>query len=265
MNAAENPNRRRASLSRAAELDLARRIESGDLHAKELMIEGNLRLVHAVAWRYRGASVPYADLVQEGTVGLIRAVELFDHRRGVKFSTYAMWWIRRSLHDAIAGAKVIRIPPKANRQIAAVRRAEARLDRSTPSRASDADVAELTALSTGIVRSLRTAPRVVASLDEPVGDGTTPLGELIADARGVDPSDSLIAKERRDYVSAMLLFLPKRHRDVLVRRYGLSGNAVESHKEIGRSIGVGEERTRQLEQEALHRLRSISATLARAA
>ena len=100
---------------------LARRIERGDLQAKQRMIESNLRLVHAVAAPYRGSSVPFADLVQEGTIGLIRAVERFDHRREVKFSTYAVWWIRRSLLDALAGSNVIRIPPKANRQLASVR------------------------------------------------------------------------------------------------------------------------------------------------
>jgi RNA polymerase primary sigma factor len=118
-------------LSRAEEIALARRIEGDDLEARQTMVESNLRLVHAVARRYRGASVPYDDLVQEGTVGLIRAAELFDHRRGVKFSTYAVWWIQRSIYDALADSKVIRIPSPANRQLAAVRRAEAQVERSS--------------------------------------------------------------------------------------------------------------------------------------
>ena len=112
------------------EVRLARRIESGDLRAKELMIESNLRLVFAIARSYRGRGVPFADLVQEGTIGLVRAVERFDHRRGLKFSTYAVWWIRRSLLDAIVGSQVIRIPAKANQHLSAVRRAEAELGRN---------------------------------------------------------------------------------------------------------------------------------------
>jgi RNA polymerase primary sigma factor len=254
-----------APLSRAEEIALARRIERGDLEAKETMIESNLRLVHAVARSFRGSGVPFADLVQEGTIGLIRAVELFDHRRGLRFSTYAVWWIRHSMRDAIAGSKAIRIPPKANQQLAAVRRAEAQLERLGPRRASDAEIAQLTRLSARTVRSLRTAAQVVASLDEPVGEGTSALGDLMADTRAVDPSESAIAREQRDDVSAMLLFLPKRHREVVLRRYGWNGRRVQSHKEIGRRLGVGEERSRQLERESLHRLRSISAPAPHAA
>jgi RNA polymerase primary sigma factor len=251
-------------LSRADEIALARRIERGDLNAREAMIESNLGLVHAVARGFRGSGVPFADLVQEGTIGLIRAVERFDHRRGLKFSTYAVWWIRDSMRDAIAGSKAIRIPPKANQQLAAVRRAEAQLERLGPRRASDAEIAELTHLSARTVRSLRVAAQVVASLDAPVGEGTSALGDLMADTRAVDPSESAIAREQREDVSAMLLFLPKRHREVVLRRYGWNGRRVQSHKEIGRRLGVGEERSRQLERESLHRLRSISAPAAHA-
>src|SRR5256885_748142 len=118
---AHDQKRRGARLSRADEAALARRIEHGDPQARETMIESNLGLVHAVAATFGGSGVPFADLVQEGTVGLVRAVERFDHRRGVKFSNYATWWIRRSMHDAIAGSRVIRIPDTAHRQLAAVR------------------------------------------------------------------------------------------------------------------------------------------------
>ena len=265
MKAAENPGRRAAPLSRTDEVTLAQRIERGDLNAKEAMIEGNLALVHAVARSFRGSGVPLADLVQEGSVGLVRAVELFDHRRGLKFSTYAVWWIRRSMRDAIAGSNGIRIPAKANQQLAAVRRAEAQLEQLSPRRASEAEIAELTQLSVETVRSLRTAAHVIASLDEPVGEDTTSLGDLIADTRALDPSDVAIAHEQRDDISAMLQFLPKRHREVLFRRYGWNGRRIECHKEIGRSLGVGEERSRQIERESLHRLRSMSETFVRAA
>jgi RNA polymerase primary sigma factor len=254
-----------APLSRAEEVALARRVERGDLTAKQTLIERNLGLVHAVARTYLGSGVSRDDLVQEGTVGLIRAVELFDHRRGVKLSTYAIWWIRRSMRDAIAASKMIRIPVKANRHLAAVRRAEADLGPIGPGGSSDVEIAKVTHLSAGTVRSLRGGARVIASLDEPIGEDQTPLGDLIADPRAVDPSASVIEHEERDDVCAMMRLLPERHRDVLARRYGLDGSPVQSHTEIGRSLGVGEERSRQLERESLHRLRSISAALERAA
>ena len=252
-------------LSAAEEVELAKRIERGDLEAKERMIESNLRLVHAVARTYRGTGVESDDLVQEGTVGLVRAVERFDHRHGLKFSTYAVWWIRRSILDALAGSKVIRIPAKANRQLAAVRRAEAELHQIGPRGASDAEIAELTELSMATVRSLRDAAQVTASLDEPVGEDATPLVNLLADERALDPSESAIAHEDHDEISAMLRLLPERYREVLIRRYGLNDWDAQSHEEIGEWLGVGEQRSRQIEREAIHRLRSIAATSARAA
>jgi RNA polymerase primary sigma factor len=252
-------------LSAAEEVTLAKRIEQGDFDAKDEMIERNLGLVHALARTYRARGVPFDDLVQEGTVGLVKAVERFDHRREVKFSTYAVWWIRRSILDAVAGSNVIRIPARANRQLAAVRRAEAELERIGPRRVSDAEIAERAELNEATVRSLRAAARVTASLDEPVGEDTTPLGELVADDRAVDPSAAAIELEDRDQVSAMLRLLPERHREVLIRRYGLNGGEAQNHEEIGKSLGVGEERSRQIEREALHRLRSIAVPSAVAA
>jgi RNA polymerase primary sigma factor len=252
-------------LSAAEEISLARRIERGDLQAKQRMIESNLRLVHAVARAYRGSSVPFADLVQEGTIGLIRAVERFDHRREVKFSTYAVWWIRRSILDAIASSNVIRMPPKASQQLAAVRRAEAELERLEARRASDAAIAEHTQLSVTTVHSLREAGRVTASLDEPVSGDATPLGDRLADVQAGDPFESASAREARDELSLMLRLLPERHREVIVRRYGLSDDHAQTHQQIAERLNVGEERSRQLEREALHRLRSIAAASARAA
>jgi RNA polymerase primary sigma factor len=252
-------------LSVAEERRLARRIDGGDLKAKATMIERNLRLVQSVANSYRASGVPVADLVQEGTVGLMRAVDGFDHRRGLRFSTYAMWWIRRSILDAIAASNVIRIPTKANQQLAAVRRAEAELARLGPARASDAEIAERAELSVGTVRSLRSVARVTASLDETVGEEATRLGDVVADPRAIDPSDSAIAREDRDEVESLLRLLPERHREVLVRRFGLNQHPCQDHREIGQWLGVGAERSRQLEREALHRLRSVKLASARAA
>ena len=247
------------------EVQLARRIEAGDLRAKEQMIESNLRLVFAIARSYRGRGVPFADLVQEGTIGLVRAVERFDHRRGLKFSTYAVWWIRRSLLDAVAGSQVIRIPAKANQQLSAVRRAEAELERGGRARAQAEAIAERTGLSVHTVRSLRRTARVTASLDEPVGDDMIALGDLVADEGAEDPIERAIAREDQREVSAMLRLLPARHRAVVVRRYGLNQERAQTHEEIGRWLGVGEERSRQIEREALHRLRTIASPRARAA
>ena len=242
----------------ADEVRLAIQIEQGDQAAKQRMIESNLRLVVSLARTYRGRGVPMADLVQEGTIGLIQAVERFDHRHGVKFSTYAAWWIHGSLRDAVAAAQPIRIPPRATRQLAAVRRAEEELRHSTLGAPSVAAVADRTELSVESVRSLQQAARVTASLDEPVDEEDTPLGELMADEHAADPSERVVACEESGRVRRMLRLLPQRHRDVVVRRYGLGLQAPQTHEQIGAWLGVGEERSRQLEREALHRLRVIA-------
>jgi RNA polymerase primary sigma factor len=248
----------RPVLSAVEERRLAIRIEQGDQTAKQQMIASNLRLVVSLARTYRGRGVPMADLVQEGTIGLARAVERFDHRHEVRFSTYAAYWIHRSLRDAVAAGQLIRIPPRATRQLAAVRRAEDELRRSTLGSPSITAVAERTGLSVESVQSLRGSARATASLDEPVGDDATPLGELVADDHAADPSERAVADEESRTVRKMLKLLPARHRNVVVRRYGLGGQPPQSHEQIGASLGVGEERSRQLEHEALHRLRSIS-------
>ena len=221
--------------------------------------------MRALARTYRGRGVPLDDLMQEGTVGLVKAVERFDHRRGSTLSTYATWWIRRSILDALAGFNVIRLPAEANRQLAAVRRAEAELHRGGLGHASDAQIAERAGLNETTVRSLRGAARLTASLDEPIGEDGTPLGDLVADERAIDPLDSALARENHRELSAMLRLLPDRHRVVLIWRYGLNNSRAYSHEEIAQRLGLGKERSRQLEREALHRLRSIAAPSARVA
>jgi len=245
-------------LSAAEERRLAIRIEQGDQAAKQRMIESNLRLVFSLARTYRGRGVPMADLVQEGTIGLAQAVDRFDHRHEVRFSTYAVHWIHRSLRDAVAAGQLIRIPPRATSQLAAVRRAEDELRHSTLGSPSTTAVAERTGLSVDRVESLRGSARATASLDEPVGDDGTPLGELVADDHATDPSEHVLADEQSSMVSNMLRLLPERHKNVVARRYGLGGQTPQTHQQIGAWLGVGEERSRQLEHEALHRLRSMS-------
>ena len=257
--------RRRAALSAAEEARLARRVRLGDLKAKQEMTERNLGLVYAIARPYRNCSVPFADLVQEGTIGLIRAVERFDHRREIKFSTYAVWWIRRSLLDAIGAAQTIRIPAHAAQQLAAVRRAEQELERCGVRLASVQAVAERCGLRESSVRALRSAARVTASLDEAVGDEARSLGETIGDPDVAEPEQRIADRERRRYAWELLKLLPPRHRQVLIRRYGIGGGRPRSHREISESLGVKEQRSRQLEREALHRLRELPTPRRRAA
>jgi RNA polymerase primary sigma factor len=253
---AHRPRTRRL-LTAAEEVELSRRIERGDVAAKEQMVEANLRLVYAVAASYRGRGVPVEDLVQEGTVGLVRAVEKFDHRRGLKFSTYAVWWIRRGVINAIREARPIRIPARARRQLADVRSAESELRRSGAGKAAVHAIAERTGLSVDRVRVLQRAAQVTASLDDGVGEDRTPLHEFVSDPDAVDPWQHVDDEATRRQLSSMLKLLPPRHREVLVRRYGIDGQGGAPHAQIGASLGVGEERSRQLEREALHWLREL--------
>jgi RNA polymerase sigma factor (sigma-70 family) len=182
---------------------------------------------------------------------------MFDHRRGLKFSTYAVWWIRRSLADAVGNARTIRIPSSASDRMAVIQRAERELERLAPGSPSSEAVAERTGFSVRRVRALREAASVTASLDEPVGEDGSALGDLIADRHAVDPWRHTDERETQRQLWSMVGTLPDRHREVLLRRYGLRGEEPETHAEIGARLGVGEERSRQLEREALHRLRSL--------
>jgi RNA polymerase primary sigma factor len=184
-------------------------------------------------------------------------VELFDHRRGVKFSTYAVWWIRRAIIDALGDVRPIRIPARAWRQLAAVRSAESELRSRNVDASIPEAIAQYTGLSVARVRELRSAASVTASLDEPIGAEATPLRELVKDPDGVDPWRHLDHEETRKQVWSMLRLLPRRHREVLVRRYGIESCREHTHAEIAASLGIGEERSRQLEAEALHRLREL--------
>jgi len=252
-------------LTAAEEVRLCRRIERGDLRAKDRMIEANVRLVHALAKAYAKSGVAYDDLVQEGTIGLVRAVEKFDYRRGHKFSTYAVWWVRRALIDALGEARAIRIPAQAARSIAAVRRAEGELRHGAKTPATTEAIAARTGLTAARVRTLRAAPCATVSLDTWVGEDGWSLVDLVADPGAADPWRAVDAQAVRREVAAMVATLPSRHREVVLRRYGLRGRPASSHAEIGASLGVGEERSRQLEREALQRLRQLDCGHLRAA
>jgi RNA polymerase primary sigma factor len=242
-------------LTAAEEVALAKRIERGDREAKERMINSNLRLVISIAKRYQGHDLPLLDLVQEGVIGLNRAVEKFDWRRGFKFSTYATWWIRQACQRAISNqSSTIRVPSHVDerrRKLARVRgELRARLDRE-PTRD---ELAEAANLSPQHVEEALDAAEAHVSLNQPVGsedDGE--LGDLFDDPTAVDPSEEAVDSLRRLEVRHALGKLPHRERRVLELRFGLDGDP-QPLETIGRELGISRERVRQVESEALELL-----------
>jgi RNA polymerase primary sigma factor len=236
------------------ELELARRIEQGDLAAKDRMVCANLRLVVSVARQYAGPGLPFLDLVQEGMLGLIRAVEKFDFRKGFRFSTYATWWIRQSVERARDGkGETIRLPVglvRRQRQVAREReRLHAELDREP----TDAEVAAGVGVRPADVRKLRDVAQTVASLDRRLGEDDATLGDLLADD-GPTPFDLAELAARRGALSAALDSLPPRERRVLWLRFGLAGEVPLPLREVGVQLDLTPERVRQIERTALSRL-----------
>src|SRR3954462_3476721 len=243
----------------AEELELSRRIEQGDLAAKDRMICANLRLVVAVARQYAPASqgVPFLDLVQEGMLGLIRAVEKFDWRRGNRFSTYATWWIRQAIERGIAGkARHVRLPVNVIQRHRRIARVGEDLARSLDRDPTDQELAQAAGVSVAHVREARAAARSVASLDRPVGeDGENTLGDLIP-SPGPGPDDVVDDRLRRAAVRRAVHRLPERDRVIVRLRYGIDGDAPRSLKEIGELLRLTPERVRQIEAAALARLKT---------
>ena len=245
-------------LTAADEVELAKKIERGDHAAKERMINSNLRLVVHVARRYMGQGVPLGDLIQEGVIGLNRAVEKFDWRKGFKFSTYATWWIRQACQRAVANqAKTIRIPVHVDERRRKLARARQRFEVAEGREPTVEELAQAAELEVQHAREALEAVEATVSLNRPVGDsGDGELGDLFANERSIDPADEAEDTLRHESVRRALALLPDRQRRIMELRFGFDGDA-KSLEAIGKELGLTRERVRQLESDSLHRLQSI--------